>query len=214
MTGTCGLQDELIEDGAIGSCGQSGGSETLAERRLWGFRRCRPGHCPRLLADPRDVQGRGGAAALSTGVRQCTRTPSRRPAGRVGCSPSARVRLTLAGGGGPLAEPVSSCPKWGTRSTAIISRRPSRAPMQQRDAARVVARPGSRSQLVGHDPRRRAYFADRLLRESRIDREAPSDPLGQRGRRRPCPHCRGDRRLRGPASADRLQPCRVEADAI
>ena len=80
-----------------------------------------------------DFAGIGPSGASSRRRRGGPRCPS---ATCVGSCPSAPVRSTLAGGGGPLAERVGSGSQWGTRPTgmglASIVRRPSRASLLSR----------------------------------------------------------------------------------
>ena len=108
----------------------------------------------------------------------------------MGHPPSACVRLTLAGGGRPLAETGSTCPRWGpinsrgstsTRKEGpvpLFARRPRPAP-EEGDL-------GSTS-VAGH----------------RLHRKAPSDLQDSKIVAAAAPYCRGDRRRRGPRAHPR-----------
>ncbi len=98
------------------------------------------------------------------------------PAERVGRPPYARLRLTLARGGGPLAQRVSSGPGWGLGHWHCFNVDRPEA-QQQRDAVWVERGPDPAPQPVVHDPHRRP-FRRPSVGESRLHCEAPSDAAG------------------------------------
>jgi hypothetical protein len=186
--------------------------------RVWRRWRSAPGvrGCPArprtrlqaLMAGAR-CSGSGAARqpwkAVRPAVQSCTVLVT---CGACRASPSASVRLTLARGGGPLAERVSTCSRWGLGQPATTSMSTvRRSPMQQRDAAEVERGPDP---LLARRPRPAPAPVRRyaLLRESRIYREAPSNPAGQSVVAVAVARGCGDRRPRGPARARRLLPCR------